>query len=218
MEQTFSGALRVFPDEGNDSMNMMSTVIHAPPPQEAVPPDDEQLVLMARRSPAQFALLYDRHMTGVYRYLLSMVGNVKDAEDLTSQTFLEALENLHRYRGKGDFRAWLFRIARNKSIDHYRKHRRDTTWLEDADYTDGAQESPETAAENALAVAAVLRQLRTLSPDRAEVVSLRLFAGLEVKEIANALSKPEAAVRMLLHRGLRDLQARVPAASRESAS
>ena len=199
-------------------MKSMSTVISAPPPQEAAPPDDEQLVQLARRSPAQFAQLYDRHMTGVYRYLLTMVGNVKDAEDLTSQTFLEALENLHRYRGNGDFRAWLFRIARNKSIDHYRKHKRDTAWAEDADYVDGGQQSPETAAANALAIAHVLRQLRTLSPDRAEVVSLRLFAGLEVSEIAHDLRKPETAVRMLLHRGLRDLQTRIPTASRESAS
>ena len=68
------------------------------------------------------------------------------------------------------------------------------------------------AAENALAVAHVLRQLRTLSPDRAEVVSLRLFAGLEVSEISLALRKPETAVRMLLHRGLRDLQTRMPTA------
>ena len=199
-------------------MKLMSTVINGPPSQEAAPPNDEQLVQLARRTPAQFALLYDRHMTGVYRYLLSMVGNVKDAEDLTSQTFLEALENLHRYRGHGDFRAWLFRIARNKSIDHYRRHRRDTAWADGADYVDGDQQSPEAAAENALAVAHVLRQLRTLSADRAEVVSLRLFAGLEVSEIASALGKPEPAVRMLLHRGLRDLQTRIPNSFRESAS
>ena len=190
-------------------MKVMSTVIPALPPPGGMQLEDEQLVQRARQMPAQFALLYDRHVTSVYRYLLARMGNIQDAEDLTSQTFLEALENLGRYRGTGDFRAWLFRIARNKSIDHYRKHRRDVSLMEDAEFVDDNTITPDAAADQAMEFASVVRQLRNLSPDRAEVLSLRLFAELEIKEIAVTLNKPETAVRMLLHRGIRDLQNRV---------
>ena len=190
-------------------MKVMSTVIQTAPPPGAIQLDEDQLLRQARQTPSQFTLLYDRHVTSVYRYLLARVGNIQDAEDLTSQTFLEALESLPRYRGTGDFRAWLFRIARNKSIDHYRKHRRDVSLMEDDDFADEGLETPDTAVEQSMALASVVRHLRALSPDRAEVISLRLFAQLEIKEIAVTLNKPETAVRMLLHRGIRDLQNRI---------
>jgi RNA polymerase sigma-70 factor, ECF subfamily len=196
-------------------MKVMSTVIHSLPPPGVMQPNDEQLVQQARQTPSQFALLYDRHVTSVYRYLLARVGNLQDAEDLTSQTFLDALENLNRYRGSGDFRAWLFRIARNKSIDHYRKHKRDVSLMEDADFVDNDIQTPDDAAEQSITTASVIRQLKNLSPDRAEVISLRLFAGLETKEIAVTLNKPETAVRMLLHRGIRDLQNRINPVTQE---
>ena len=190
-------------------MKVMSTVIQTAPPPGVIQLDEDQLLRQARQTPSQFTLLYDRHVTSVYRYLLARVGNIQDAEDLTSQTFLEALESLPRYRGTGDFRAWLFRIARNKSIDHYRKHRRDVSLMEDDDFADEGLETPDTAVEQSMALASVVRHLRALSPDRAEVISLRLFAQLEIKEIAVTLNKPETAVRMLLHRGIRDLQNRI---------
>ncbi len=196
-------------------MKVMSTVIPASVSPGLMQLEDEKLVQQARQTPSQFALLYDRHVTSVYRYLLAKMGNIQDAEDLTSQTFLEALENLERYRGSGDFRAWLFRIARNKSIDHYRKHRRDVSLMEDADFVDDGTVTPDAAVDQAMELASVVRQLRNLSPDRAEVLSLRLFAELEIKEIAVTLNKPETAVRMLLHRGIRDLQNRVNSNTQE---
>ena len=196
-------------------MKVMSTIIQTTPPPGAMQLDEDQLVRQARQTPSQFTLLYDRHVTSVYRYLLAQVGNVQDAEDLTSQTFLEALESLPRYRGTGDFRAWLFRIARNKSIDHYRKHRRDVSLMEDDDFADEGLETPDTAVEQSMALASVVRHLRALSPDRDDVISLRLFAQLEIKEIAVTLNKPETAVRMLLHRGIRDLQNRINPSTQE---
>ncbi len=181
--------------------------------------DDGWLVRQARQSPQEFALLYDRHMTSVYRYLLARVGDVHDAEDLTSQTFLEAFEHLDSYRGTGAFRAWLLRIARNKVIDHYRRRRpqvslsEETEWIVDAG--EASSESMEAIVEHSVQMAQVARKLRTLSPDRAEAVALRIFGGLEVTEVAQTLGKPEPAVRMLLHRGVRDLQAQLNIAAQE---
>lgn len=176
--------------------------------------DEVSLIQQAQRSSTAFAELYRRHLDSVYRYLLARVGNVQDAEDLTSQTFLAALEQLAAYRGSGAFRAWLLRIARNKAVDHYRRHPVMAT-EEALDNVWDAAEAPDEAAHQALQIAAISAKLRTLSPDRAEAISLRLFANLEVDEIAASLGKPESAVRMLIHRGIRDLQAQLSPAPEE---
>jgi RNA polymerase sigma-70 factor (ECF subfamily) len=176
-------------------------------------PEESALVQRARQSPQAFAELYDQHMTSVYRYLLAKVGDVQDAEDLTSQTFMEALEHLGSYRGEGVFRAWLLRIARNKAADHFRRRRPLVALEEEADWvvdrSSETADSVETSAENHLQMALVARKLSTLSPDRAEAVALRIFGNLEVTDIARTMKKPEPAVRMLLHRGVRDLQAQL---------
>ena len=170
--------------------------------------DDRALVQAARADLRAFNGLYERHVTRVYRYLLVRVGNVTDAEDLTSQTFLVAMENLDKYRGKRPFLAWLFGIARHKVADKYRKQKPELM-LETAVNLADPQDEPEDCVDQKLQIEAVAEKLHTLSPDRAEVLSLRLFGGLDIPEIARLMQKQEPAVRMLLHRGLHDLQVRL---------
>jgi RNA polymerase sigma-70 factor (ECF subfamily) len=169
---------------------------------------DLALAKKAARNPQAFTDLYERHVDSVYRYLLSRTGNQDDAQDLTSQTFLTALEQLPRYRGEGVFAAWLMGIARNKATDHFRSRRPETEMDEDFDIADNAATTDEVV-ERRMVMETIARKLKTLAPDRAEALSLRLFAGLEVAEIAQIVGKNEAAVRMLVFRGLRDLQARL---------
>ena len=170
--------------------------------------DDRALVQAARADLRAFNGLYERHVTRVYRYLVVRVGNVADAEDLTSQTFLVAMENLDKYRGERPFLAWLFGIARHKVADKYRRQKPEAA-LEAANDLADADEAPDTIVSQKLQIEAVAQKLQTLSPDRAEVISLRLFGGLDIPEIARLMQKQEPAVRMLLHRGLQDLQARL---------
>ncbi len=170
--------------------------------------DDRVLVQAARNDLRAFNELYERHVTRVYRYLLVRVGNVADAEDLTSQTFLVAMENLHKYRGERPFLAWLFGIARHKVADKYRQQKPEIDLEAAGDLAD-TQETPDTIVSQKLQIEAVAQKLQTLSPDRAEVISLRLFGGLDIPEIARLMQKQEPAVRMLLHRGLQDLQTRL---------
>jgi RNA polymerase sigma-70 factor (ECF subfamily) len=187
-------------------MDATGGLINRPIEVDSTALDDEQLLRRARSSPAEFAILYDRHVVAVYRYLLAKVGNVHDAEDLTSQTFLEAFENLGSYRGTGVVRAWLFRIARNKSVDTFRRRRPESALSDDDDWIDESAEMPEAAAERGVLIAQVAEQLTHLTPDRADAVALRIFGGLDVGEIAHLMGKPEPAVRMLIHRGIHDLQ------------
>jgi DNA-directed RNA polymerase specialized sigma24 family protein len=63
-----------------------------------------------------FTELYHRHLPGIYRYHLARTGHVQEAEDLTAQTFLTALESISSYRGQGRFASWLFGIARHRRL------------------------------------------------------------------------------------------------------
>ena len=184
---------------------MITTQIAGPPETAATVMDDRLLVEQAQRDLAAFSALYQRYVRQVYRYLLFRVGNAEDAQDLTSQTFLAAMQGLGTYRGQRPFPAWLLGIARHKAADHFRRRRPDVE-LESADAVPDGHETLDEVVDRRLELDQVARKLRTLSPNRAEALSLRLFAGLEVAEIAAIMDKNEAAVRMLVFRGLRDLQ------------
>lgn len=170
--------------------------------------EDQVLVRRAQKDLRLFAELYQRYAQQVYRYLLVRTGNVDDAHDLTSQTFLLAMERLHNYRGEGNFAAWLLGIARHKSVDQYRRRKPETA-LETAVSLPDALDEPDELIDRKLVLEQVGRKLQILAPERAEALALRLFAGLEVAEIAQIMGKNEAAVRMLVFRGLRDLQAQL---------
>ena len=170
--------------------------------------EDRALVQQATRNPKAFADLYERHADRIYRYLLFRVGNRDDAQDLVSQTFLTALEQLPRYKGQGVFAAWLMGIARNKATDFFRQRRPETELDDTMDFPDSSQSIDETV-EQQLAIETVARKLKALAPDRAEALSLRLFGGLDVPEIAQMMGRNENAVRVLVFRGLRDLQAQL---------
>jgi RNA polymerase sigma-70 factor, ECF subfamily len=177
-------------------------------------PGDEiaALVEKARANPAAFAAVYDRFLKPVYRYLYRRTGSRPDAEDLTAQTFLAALEALPRYREQGHFAAWLFAIARSKLGDHWRANywRAGRRQLP-LDTLDGVAEQ----AADADLFGAVVRGeqsgrlaglLRALSENEQELIRLRYVAGLPFGEIAALLGKNEDAAKKSLYRLLARLQ------------
>src|SRR5690606_6397461 len=116
-----------------------------------------------------------RHVKAIYRYLYSKVNNHADAEDLTSQVFLAALESLHRYvRGTG-FRAWLFGIARRKAADFYRK-RKAMAPLNEAVDLPAPAESLLAQISHRQSLQMLARQIARLDDDEQELLRLR-FAG-----------------------------------------
>jgi RNA polymerase sigma-70 factor, ECF subfamily len=169
---------------------------------------DDELVRLAQRDRAAFAPLYRRHLDKVFRYCLMQVGDMHQAQDLTSQTFLAALEHIETYRGNGAFRAWLLGIARNKVRDQYDSHR-STLPLEAALHIPSSTTSPEQLVEVRLRLAHVMRALGQLASDRSEALALRIFAGLSLAEVGAVMERSEAATKMLVHRGMSDLRARL---------
>jgi RNA polymerase sigma-70 factor (ECF subfamily) len=172
-------------------------------------PDAEEtdLARLAITDVEAFAELYRRHLMQVYRYHAAHVGNAKDAEDLTSQTFIAALEGIHSFRGTGSFAAWIFGIASRKRLMFYRGDKLELP-LEEAVHYPSPELPTDTAAAQRLQLEAVSRALRKISPDRAEALVLTYFGGLSHAEVGHLMNKSEAAVKMLIGRGLQDLRER----------
>lgn len=169
--------------------------------------DEPDLAHQATTDIDAFAELYRRHLDRVYRYHIIHTGNVKDAEDLTSQTFIAALEGIHSYRGTGSFAAWIMGIASKKRLMYFRAHRPELPLEEAAPYP-SLDPPTDKAAGQRLQIESVARALRQISPERAEALVLTYFGGLSHAETGRVLSKSEGAVKMLVSRGLQELRER----------
>lgn len=153
-----------------------------------------------------FAGLYDAYVDETYRFIFYRVSDEQTAEDLTSQVFLKAWDNLPGYEIRGlPFRAWLFQIARNTVIDHYRTHK-ETVPLEPDVLT-----KPDPAAnvtrevEKRLEGEWLRAMLEHLTDDQREVLTLKFIHGLSTKEVAAFMGKRQGAIRALQMRGLQTL-------------
>jgi RNA polymerase sigma-70 factor, ECF subfamily len=153
-----------------------------------------------------FALIYRDVQPSLQRYLRVRASGHE--EDLSSETWLDVSRGLSRFVGdERGFRAWVFTIARGKTIDTARYNaRRPTVPVEDAheSFTQTTRDVAEMY-EEAEATAAALDLVKSLAPDQAEVILLRVVAGLDNGQIAQLLGKSPGAVRVLSHRGLRRL-------------
>jgi RNA polymerase sigma-70 factor, ECF subfamily len=170
--------------------------------------DDEVLALASATDRAAFAELYRRHVNRVYRYLAARTGNVRDAEELTSQTFLAALESLPRYQNQGKFAVWLCSIARRKAVDYFRA-KRDTFSIDILPELSDSAALPEDIVIENIARDQIRTAINALIPERAEALTLRLIVGLSAAEAGLVMGKSEAAIGMLVHRAIRDLRVRL---------
>lgn len=152
---------------------------------------------------------YQKHMRQIYAYHLMRTSKVDDAQDLTSQTFLAALEGLRKQPTLLNNSPWLFGIAKHKLADHYRK-RHSQIPLDSIGAHSHPGPSPEEVATTRIEFDRVVEALRSLAPQQAEAIILRIFGGLSAAQVGRTMHKSEAAVKMLVHRGLRNLQGKIP--------
>jgi RNA polymerase sigma-70 factor (ECF subfamily) len=154
--------------------------------------------------------LYLLHFDRIYSYLHMSVGNRHDAEDLTTQTFMKMLESIKRFRWQAaPFSAWLFRIAHNLAMDHFRAARR---WQPEEEVPEPAGEtepSAEAAALQAIGRQSMLELIEDLSQEQRQVLTLKFVFNLPNAEVATVLGKTEGAIKSLQHRALVSLQKQI---------
>ena len=144
---------------------------------------------------AAFENLYEQYYEKVVRYVFIRIGNRAEAEDLAGDVFLSALKSLRAYRGSVEqMRFWIFKMAHNIVIDHYRKaSKRRTVNLDDVDVPD--KTDIEEMTEKKLQMEALSKALDKLTPAQREVIGLRFFAGLSSAEAGQVMGKSSGAVR-----------------------
>ena len=167
----------------------------------------ERLVAAAKQGDAMaFGRIFDLYHRPVHRYIAARAHNPADAEDLTQVVFLKALEALPRYEPRGiPFGGWLFRLARNATIDHARTHR-DHADLAAVVERPGTEPEPGAQAAAGEEIEAVGQALAALTDEQREAISLRFFAGLSAREAALAMGKQEGTVRGLQFRAIAALR------------
>jgi RNA polymerase sigma-70 factor (ECF subfamily) len=160
-----------------------------------------------RGKSSAFGVLYDHYQPMIYRFVLVKVGRREDAEDITHQVFMSAWQKINTYRHLGHpFSSWLYQIARNQVVDHYRAKKNETS-LEKMD--------PEyfvmpAVAMVDLSVKLEIEKVRTaitkLKPEYQDIVILRFIEDLPLKEVAHTLEKTEGAVKLMQHRAIKELK------------
>lgn len=147
--------------------------------------------------------LYRAHANMIYRYLLALSGDVHTAEELTQETFYQAVRCIERYDGSCKETTWLCAIAKNLYQAWQRKHWRETEVLEDSFPSD---KTPESDVLHRLEYLELLQQIHTLEEPGREVLYLRLFGQLSFREIGEVLHKSENWARVTFYRGKEKLK------------
>ena len=166
-------------------------------------PEQELLTQAGQFDTRALAEIYDLYSPRLYRYAMRLLGDDNAAEDCVSETFSRFLKALQAGKGPRDYlQAYLFRMAHNLVVDHYRRE----TPTEELDDDLPHAETTEDVAENNSRQRCVRTALHQLTEDQQQVVALKFLEGWENDEIARALHKPVGAVKSLQHRALAQLQ------------
>lgn len=170
------------------------------------------LVEAARaRDPRAFEQLYRLLGPSIYGFVMNHTRNASWADDVTSETFLEAIRGIGRFEGTPEgLRAWVFRIARNCMVDVARREsRRAHAPLDDAETIFETAPGPEQRAVASVERDELEHLVDDLPPDQREVVLYRFVADLPISDVAELVGKTEGAVKALQHRALRGLARRM---------
>ncbi|MGI6740485.1 MAG: RNA polymerase sigma factor [Brevefilum sp.] len=169
--------------------------------------DEARIIKAARQDPKAFGELYRLYVEQVFRYLFSKIGNLHEAEDVTAQTFLAAFESFDKFRQDGHFASWLFGIARNKAMDHFR--RRDNLSSMDESSEIPVEDNTLSKVIQTEQEQALSKLIQALTEKERELLRLRFLAEMSFPEIARFLHRNEEAVKKRTYRLLARLQSQL---------
>ncbi len=169
--------------------------------------EEELLISQAKQDAASFGKLYDLYAPSIYRYILSRTGNIQDAQDITSQTFLKVLEKLSSYHHRGYFSAWLFSIARSRYIDHFRMRNQEEKLIATKNLE--SQFDILSIVIDRERLVNLDHILALLSDEELDLLRLRIVAELTFSEMAEILRKTEDATKKKYYRLLARLQSQL---------
>ncbi|MBU6349921.1 MAG: sigma-70 family RNA polymerase sigma factor [Chloroflexi bacterium] len=157
---------------------------------------------------AALSELYDRYEVKIFTYIYRRTGDESLAEDLTSQVFLKMLESIRDQKAwRSSFSGWLYKIAHNLVIDHYRRRgRQSAVELDDTTPLAAERQSLESQVEQSLDAERLRAAIRRLTEEQAEVVSLRFLEGYSINEVAAMMSRSEGAIKALQYRAVATLR------------
>ncbi|HVS08033.1 MAG TPA: sigma-70 family RNA polymerase sigma factor [Candidatus Dormibacteraeota bacterium] len=176
-------------------------------PGKAASDDDRPLIERVRRGDQDAARsLYERYFDRIYNYVYARLGRAEDAEDLAIETMTKSLTRLDLFQDEGvAFSSWVYRIAHNATIDHYRRQgKMSLVSLEQAPPLESADPSElavEQLSNDDLHVA-----IRDLTDEQQQVLILRFFQDLTANQVAAIMGKSVGAVQALQHRALGSLE------------
>lgn len=178
--------------------------------------EEESLVQQAKQGDQQaFARLYEEHFDRIYRYVIVRIGDRLEAEDMTQQVFINALESISSFRWRNvPFAAWLFRIAHNQVVDHLRKKgKRAVVPLDES--LAKVDADPQLIAERNMEIEHLVLATKCLTEAQCEVISLRFTGGLSVREVADIMGRSQGAVKALQHSAIVALRQSLSVSSHE---
>ena len=167
---------------------------------------DEELMLRVQGDePRLLSVLFERHHRRVYNYLLRMSRHQATAEDLTSEVFVRILKYRSSYRHQARFTTWLFQVARNLFLDHLERQRPEDSYddLPPAAASDPVH--PEEVLQSSQETRLIREALNRLPPRKREVLFLSRYRDMRYEDIAEVMGCTPGAVKILVHRSLKEL-------------
>jgi RNA polymerase sigma-70 factor (ECF subfamily) len=175
--------------------------------------DDQSLARRARNDREAFGILYERHVTAIYRYVYYRVGNIEDAEDLTARVFARALKHVHNYNDRGvPFTAWLYRIAHNVVANFHRDNNRhpsvplDEVELHSSQHDASQHDDADQRIDSEREQQRLIRAILSLPEERQHLIVLKFVQQLQNAEIGQIMNRSEGAIKSLYHRTLLQLR------------
>ena len=176
--------------------------LFAAPDSSSASNDDALLARYREGDGAAFEILYARHRQGLYRFLLGLSGKPELADEVFQETWLSLIRSASQPQGRATFRTWLFQIARNRLIDHWRKHGAHQPLHDSYDEQAHAVSDEATDPEQLLSLSRNSQRLetalQTLPADQREVFLLRAHGDLDLAQIASLTDTPLETVKSRL--------------------